>query len=173
MQEWIKSRWNKRNGCYHSVWPSTLKNIKTRVHKTASIILTVVLCGCETWSLALRDVGWKFISYYNQLCCDIVHLPQQCHNSKPVIFQEKLLEVLKCYNFLWVQRRHNCSPASSFANCVMTLYLLKVHLQTFSFYINNSKMPKFWVVTLLSQMSDIYFYDTNFLKATGCVHQKV
>jgi hypothetical protein len=30
-----------------------------------------------------------------------------------------------------VQRRHNCSPAASFANCFMTLYLLKVHLQTF------------------------------------------
>jgi hypothetical protein len=38
---------------------------------------------------------------------------------------------LKCYNFLWVQRQHNCSPAASFANCVLTLYLLKVHLQTF------------------------------------------
>jgi hypothetical protein len=61
----------------------------------------------------------------------ITHLPQQCHNSKSVIFQETLLKVLKCYNFLWVQRRHNCSPAASFANCIMTLYLLKVHLQTF------------------------------------------
>jgi len=30
-----------------------------------------------------------------------------------------------------VQRRHNCSPVASFTNCVMTLYLLKVHLQTF------------------------------------------
>ena len=30
-----------------------------------------------------------------------------------------------------MQRRHNCSPAASFANCVMTLYLLKVRLQTF------------------------------------------
>ena len=48
-----------------------------------------------------------------------------------MIFQEKLLKGLKCYNFLWVQRRHNCFPAVSFANCVMTLYLLKVHLQTF------------------------------------------
>jgi len=46
-------------------------------------------------------------------------------------FQENLLKILKCYNFLWVQRRHNCSPAASFAICVMTLYLLKVHLQTF------------------------------------------
>ena len=56
---------------------------------------------------------------------------QHCRNSKSVIFQEKLLKVLKCYNFLWVQRRHNCSSVASFANCVMTLYLLKVHLQTF------------------------------------------
>ena len=30
-----------------------------------------------------------------------------------------------------MQRRHNCSPAASFANCVMTLYLLKAHLQAF------------------------------------------
>jgi hypothetical protein len=58
------------------------------------------------------------------------HLRQQCHNSKLVIVQEKRLKVLKCYNFLWVQRRHNCSRAASFANCVMTLYLLKVRLQT-------------------------------------------
>jgi len=47
---------------------------------------------------------------------------------KIVIFQEKLLKVLKCYNFLLVQQRHNCSPVVSFANCIMTLYLLKVHL---------------------------------------------
>jgi len=40
----------------------------------------------------------------------------------------KGFEALKA---LWVQRRHNCSPAASFANCVMTLYLFKVYLQTF------------------------------------------
>jgi len=28
-----------------------------------------------------------------------------------------------------VQRRHNCSPAASSANCFMTLYLLKLHSQ--------------------------------------------
>ena len=48
-----------------------------------------------------------------------------------MIFQERLLKVLKCCNFLSVQQWHNCSPVVSFANCVMTLYLLKVHLQTF------------------------------------------
>jgi hypothetical protein len=31
---------------------------------------------------------------------DIAHLPQQCHYSKFFIFEEKLLKVLKCYNFL-------------------------------------------------------------------------
>ena len=61
----------------------------------------------------------------------IAHLWQQGHNSNLVIFQEKHLKFLKCYTFLWVQRRHNCSPAASFANCVMSLYLLKVHQQTF------------------------------------------
>ena len=61
----------------------------------------------------------------------IALLRQECHNSKSVIFQEKLLKVLKCCNFLWVQRRHNCYPAASFSNCFVTLYLLKVHLQTF------------------------------------------
>jgi hypothetical protein len=58
-------------------------------------------------------------------------------------FREKRLKVLKCYNFLWVQRRHNCPPAASFANCVMTLYLLKVHLQTFLSIPITQKMPNF------------------------------
>jgi hypothetical protein len=58
-------------------------------------------------------------------------LRQQCHNSKLVIFQEKRLKVLKCCNFLWVQQWHNWSPAASFADCIMILYLLIVHLETF------------------------------------------
>jgi hypothetical protein len=77
-----------------------------------------------------------------QHCHNISVTTQHCHNTtlsqhntvttqNVWFFQERLLKVLKCYNFLWVQRRHNCSPAASFANCVMTLYLLKVHLQTF------------------------------------------
>ena len=61
----------------------------------------------------------------------IAHLLQQCENWKSVIFQEKRLKVLKFRNFLWVQRRHSCSPAASFANCTVTLHLFKVHLQTF------------------------------------------
>ena len=80
---------------------------------------------------------------------------QQCHNSKCVIFQERLLKVLKCHNFLWVQRRHNCSPAASFANCVMTLYLLKVHLQKFISIPTTQKRQ------ILSYLSDIFNNDTD------------
>jgi len=80
---------------------------------------------------------------------------QQCHNSKCVIFQESLLN---CYNYLWVQRRHNCSPAASFANCVMTLYLLKVHLQKFLSIPITQKCQILSCVSLLSQMSEMFCF---------------
>jgi hypothetical protein len=58
IQEEIKRRLNSANACYHSVQnllSSCLlsKNIKIRIYKT--IILPVVLYGCETWSLTLRE----------------------------------------------------------------------------------------------------------------------
>jgi hypothetical protein len=58
IQEEIKRRLNFGNACYHSVenlLSSRLqsKNLKIRIHKT--IILSVVLYGCETWSLTLRE----------------------------------------------------------------------------------------------------------------------
>jgi hypothetical protein len=58
IQEKIKRRLNSSNACYHSVqnllpsrWLS--KNIKIRIYK--NIIFSVVLYGCETWSLTLRE----------------------------------------------------------------------------------------------------------------------
>jgi hypothetical protein len=58
IQEEIKKRLNSGNACYHSVQSllsSRLlsKNLKLRVYKT--IILPVVLYGCEIWSLTLRE----------------------------------------------------------------------------------------------------------------------
>jgi hypothetical protein len=58
MQEEIKRRLNSGNACYHSVQnllSSHLlsENVKVRVYET--IILPVVLYGCETWSLTLRE----------------------------------------------------------------------------------------------------------------------
>jgi hypothetical protein len=62
MHEEIKSRLNSGNACYHSVQSplsSRLlsRNIKVKIYKT--IILPVVLYGCETWSLTLRkSIDW-------------------------------------------------------------------------------------------------------------------
>jgi hypothetical protein len=54
----IKSRLNSGNACYYSVQNRVssrlmLKNVKVKIHKT--VILPVVLYGCETWSLTLRE----------------------------------------------------------------------------------------------------------------------
>jgi hypothetical protein len=57
MQEEIKSRLNSGNACYYlvqSLLSSSMlsRNVKVKIYKT--IILPVVLYGCETWSLTLR-----------------------------------------------------------------------------------------------------------------------
>jgi hypothetical protein len=58
MNEEIKSRLNSGNACYHSVQSllsSRLlsRNVKVKIYKT--IIVPVVLYGCETWSVTLRE----------------------------------------------------------------------------------------------------------------------
>jgi hypothetical protein len=58
IQEEIKRRLYSGIACYHSVQnllSSRLlsKNLKIRIYKT--IILPVVVYGCETWSLTLRE----------------------------------------------------------------------------------------------------------------------
>jgi hypothetical protein len=58
IQEEIKRRLNSGNSCYHSVQnilASRLlsRNVKVRIYKT--IILLVVIYGCETWSLTVRE----------------------------------------------------------------------------------------------------------------------
>jgi hypothetical protein len=57
IQEEIKCRVKSGNACYHtvqnllsSIWP--YKTIKIKIGRT--IILPVVLYGCETWSITLR-----------------------------------------------------------------------------------------------------------------------
>jgi hypothetical protein len=58
IHEEIKSTLNSGNACYHSIQSllsSCLlsRNVKVKIYKT--IILPVVLYGCETWSLMLRE----------------------------------------------------------------------------------------------------------------------
>jgi hypothetical protein len=58
MHKGIKSRLNSGNACYCSVQSllsSRLlsRNLKVKIYKT--IIVPIVLYGCETWSLTLRE----------------------------------------------------------------------------------------------------------------------
>jgi hypothetical protein len=58
IQEEIKSRLKLGNACYHSVQnllSSRLRsrNLKIKIYRT--VILPIVLCGCETWSPTLRE----------------------------------------------------------------------------------------------------------------------
>jgi hypothetical protein len=58
IHEEIKNRLKSGNACYHSVQnllSSSLlyKNVKIKIYRT--IILPVVLYGCETWSVTLRE----------------------------------------------------------------------------------------------------------------------
>ena len=56
--EEIKNRLRSGNACYHSVQNLLFsrllfKNLKIKIYRT--IMLPVVLYGCETWSLTLRE----------------------------------------------------------------------------------------------------------------------
>ena len=58
IQEEIKSKLKLGNACFHSVQnilSSRLisKNVETKIYRT--VILPVVLYGCETWSITLRE----------------------------------------------------------------------------------------------------------------------
>ena len=58
IQEEIKSRLKLGNACYYSVQnllSSSLLSKKLNIKIYRTIILPVVLYGCETWSLTLRE----------------------------------------------------------------------------------------------------------------------
>src|SRR5215813_302754 len=58
IQEEIKSRLKLGNACYYSVQnllSSSLLSLKLKIKIYRTIILPVVLYGCETWSLTLRE----------------------------------------------------------------------------------------------------------------------
>jgi hypothetical protein len=60
IQEEIKRRLNSSNACYRSVQnllSSHLlpKNVEIKIYKTTPIVLPLVLYGCETWALTLRE----------------------------------------------------------------------------------------------------------------------
>jgi hypothetical protein len=61
----------------------------------------------------------------------IAHLRQECHNSKLVIIRRNFSRFWSAIIFYECNEDTTALQRRVFANCVMTLYLLKVHLQTF------------------------------------------
>jgi hypothetical protein len=73
IQKEIKRRLNSGNDCYHLVQNLLIsrlltKNLKIRTYKM--IILPVVLYGCETWSLTLREEH-RLRVFENRVLCRI------------------------------------------------------------------------------------------------------
>ncbi|KAJ4446465.1 hypothetical protein ANN_13161 [Periplaneta americana] len=75
-REEIKRRINMGNACYYSVeklLSSSLlsKNLKVRIYKT--VILPVLLYGCETWTLTLREEH-RLRVFENKIYCHVKEL---------------------------------------------------------------------------------------------------
>ena len=67
IHEETKSKLKSGNACYHSVqnvlsYSLLSKNIKIEIYRT--IILSVVLYGCQTWSLTLKEE-----CRFSRICC--------------------------------------------------------------------------------------------------------
>ena len=97
------------------------------------IYLAIILHFVSTYFMSAFQLNsyHSLLSYDNIPYVVILLICNKCLNSKFVIFQKEHLKDLNCYTIMWVRQRNDCSPAANFANCVMTLYLLKVHLQMF------------------------------------------
>jgi hypothetical protein len=113
IQEEIKRRLNSGNACYHSVQKllsSCLlsKNIKRRIYET--IILPVVLYGCETWSLILREKN-RLRAFENRALRRIfgsksdgmVRGWRKLHNEELHIlyFSPNIIRVVKSKRMIW------------------------------------------------------------------------
>ena len=126
--KWIFKKWDG------DTWTPDLAQDRVRWRESVNAVKNLrVAQNAGNFLTDWGPVSFSGMTLFDGISCTghIAHFRQQSHNSKSVIFRERILKVLKCYTFLWVQRRHNCSPAASFANCVTTLYLLKVYLKTF------------------------------------------
>jgi hypothetical protein len=91
IQKEINGGLDSGNACYHSV-QSLLshhllsKNVKIRIYKT--IILSVVLYGCETWSPTLREEhrlrefqNRVLMTMFGPKCNEVIEVCRKLHNE--------------------------------------------------------------------------------------------
>jgi hypothetical protein len=106
IHEEIRNRLNSGNACYHAVQnlsSSRLlsRNVKIKIYKT--IILPVVLYGCETWSLALREEH-RLRVFENRLLRRI--------------FGPKTAEVTECWRKLHIEELHGLYSSPSIVRVI-------------------------------------------------------
>ena len=100
IQEEIESRLKPGNVCCHSA-PNLLfssllsKNIKIKIHR--AIILLVVLCGCETWSLILREVFKN-----RELRRIFGPKKEEVTREWRKLYNEELNDIYSSLNIIWV-----------------------------------------------------------------------
>ena len=104
IQEEIKSSLKSVNACHHSmqnlVSSSLLsKNIKIKIYRT---ILPVVLCGCETWSLTLRE-ECRLSVFDNRVQWSILGLKRdEVTGEWRKLHNEELNDPYSSPNIIWV-----------------------------------------------------------------------
>jgi hypothetical protein len=105
IQEKIKRRLNSGNALYHSVQnllSSRLlfKILKIRIYKT--VILPVVLYGCETWSLTLREE--HRLRVFGPKTCEMTGEWRKLHNEKLCDFYSlpRIIRIIKSRRMRWV-----------------------------------------------------------------------
>jgi len=116
IQEEIKSRLKSGSACYYSmqnILSSTLlsKNLKIEIYRI--IILSVVLYGCETWSLTLREER-RLRVFENRVLRrtfgpkrnDVTREWRKLYNDKPndLYFSLNVVRVIKSRKMRWVGR---------------------------------------------------------------------
>ena len=115
IQEEIKSRLKKSgNACYHSVQnflSSILLSNNIGLKKNITIILPVVLCGCETWSLTLREEH-RLGVFENRVlrrifvpkCDEVTREQRKLHNEElnDLYSSLNIVRVIKSRRMRWV-----------------------------------------------------------------------
>jgi len=103
--EEIRSRLRLGNACYHSVQnllSSRLlsKNLKIYIHRT--IILLVVLYGCETWSLTLREE--RKLRVFENMVLRRIFGPRrdEVTGERRRLHNEELNDLYSSPNIVWV-----------------------------------------------------------------------
>jgi hypothetical protein len=114
IQEEIKRRLDSGNACYHSIqnllsFRLLSKNLKIRIYNT--IILPVVLYGCETWSLTLREEHglWVFENRAlrrrsGQKRDEVTGKLRKLHNEAlhDLYFSPSIIRIIKARRMRWV-----------------------------------------------------------------------